>query len=98
MGTSSSEPSPINIEERQRLIEEVAYARFARRGFIHGRDLDDWLAAEAHVDSIISGRRDRGSSEAPEPELQQSGGRSIARDERMKRIVRQHPQRDEPKI
>jgi len=98
MATSSSEPSPINVEERQRLIEEAAYARFAERGFVHGRDLDDWLVAEAHVDSIISARRDRELSEAPEPELQQSGGRSIARHERMQRIVKQHPQRDESKL
>ena len=98
MATPSSEPSPISVEERQKLIEEAAYARFAQRGFVHGRDLDDWLTAEAQVDSIISGRRDGGLNEAPEPEFQQSGGRSIARDERMKRIVKQHPQRDESKI
>ena len=36
--------------------------------------------------------------ELPTPEVQQSDGRSIATDERMKRVIRQHPQRDEPKV
>jgi hypothetical protein len=35
---------------------------------------------------------------APPPhELQEGAGRSISRDERVKRATRQHPQRDEPK-
>jgi hypothetical protein len=33
-----------------------------------------------------------------EPEIQQSGSRSIAVDERLKRVIKQHPQRDEPKV
>lgn len=35
---------------------------------------------------------------SPEPEIQQSDSRSIATDERLKRAIRQHPQRDEPKV
>jgi hypothetical protein len=27
----------------------------SERLFFHGRDLDDWLVAKAHVDSVISG-------------------------------------------
>lgn len=34
----------------------------------------------------------------PEPEIQQGDGRSIATDERLKRVIKQHPQRDEPKV
>ena len=34
----------------------------------------------------------------PEPEIQQTGGHSIAVDERLKRVIKQHPQRDEPKV
>ena len=33
-----------------------------------------------------------------EPEIQQGNGRSIAKDEQLKRLIRQHPQRDEPRI
>lgn len=35
---------------------------------------------------------------AERPEIQQGAGRGVARDEGLKRIVRQHPQRDEPKV
>lgn len=34
----------------------------------------------------------------PEPEIQQSGGRSRVNDDRLKRVIKQHPQRDEPKV
>jgi len=94
----TSQSLSITAEERRRMIEESAYARFERGGYAHGHDLDDWLAAEAQVDHLIADRRNAEATEAPEPELQQSGGRSIARDERMKRIVRRHPQRDASKV
>ena len=34
----------------------------------------------------------------PGPEIQKADGRSIATDERLKRVIRQHPRRDEPKV
>ena len=34
---------------------------------------------------------------APPHEVQEGAGRSISRDERVKRAAKQHPQRDEPK-
>ena len=33
-----------------------------------------------------------------EAEIQQGGSRGIAADEMLKRVVKQHPQRDEPKV
>ncbi len=85
-------------EERRRMIEEAAYARYEQRGYAHGQDLEDWLVAEAHVDRIISKPRKPQPIDVPEPELQQSGGRSAARDDAMKRFVKQHPKRDDLKI
>lgn len=38
-------------EERQQLIATVAYFIAERRGFVPGNELDDWLRAEAEVDS-----------------------------------------------
>jgi hypothetical protein len=35
---------------RQQMIAEAAYARWERRGFTHGGDLQDWLEAEAEID------------------------------------------------
>jgi hypothetical protein len=36
--------------------------------------------------------------EASEAEIQQGDGRGISKEERLKRIVKQHPQREEPKV
>jgi hypothetical protein len=36
--------------------------------------------------------------QAPEPEVQQGNGHSKARDDALKRVIRQHPQRDEPRV
>jgi hypothetical protein len=41
---------------------------------------------------------ERRKEETPEPEIQQGDGRSIVTDERLKRAIKQHPQRDEPKV
>jgi len=35
---------------------------------------------------------------APEPEVQTGHGRSKVRDDKLKRIIKQHPQRDTPRI
>jgi len=34
----------------------------------------------------------------PEPEVQQGDGRSHTKDDQLKRIIKQHPQRDEPRV
>jgi hypothetical protein len=33
-----------------------------------------------------------------EPEIQQGDERSIVKDERLKRVIKHHPQRDEPRV
>jgi len=40
-------------EARHALIAEAAYLRAERRGFVPGHETDDWLAAEAEVDSLL---------------------------------------------
>ncbi len=49
-------PARISDEERWRLIAERAYARAEARGFREGSPVQDWLDAEAEVDSAL-GRR-----------------------------------------
>lgn len=34
----------------------------------------------------------------PEPEIQEGRGRSRAKDDEMKRVIKQHPKRDEPRV
>jgi hypothetical protein len=46
------DPSAENAAIAEELYDEVArraYARFAARGYEHGHDLEDWLAAEAEL-------------------------------------------------
>ena len=46
----------ISPEERHRMIAELAYFRAERRGFHGGAEIEDWLAAEAEVDTkLLSG-------------------------------------------
>jgi hypothetical protein len=44
-------PSTTSVADaaRQRMISEAAYYRAQRRGFSPGRELDDWVAAEAEI-------------------------------------------------
>lgn len=84
--------------ERETMIREEAYYRYARRGFTHGHDLEDWLAAEKEVDRRAGERQGREEIEMPEFEVQQSAARGPWRDEALKRISRQHPQRDMPRV
>jgi hypothetical protein len=34
----------------------------------------------------------------PEPEIQEGGGRSRRRDDELKRVIKRHEQRDEPRV
>lgn len=84
--------------ERQRMISEAAYYRFVRRGYAHGGDLDDWLAAEAE---LLSGRQELQSmpaADAADPGVHQGSSHSPREDEAMKRVIRKHPQRDIPMV
>jgi len=46
-------PAHLTPETRHALIAEAAYLRAERRGFVPGRETDDWLAAEAEVDALL---------------------------------------------
>lgn len=48
--THSVEFGPPCANRRRAMIELAAYLRAEQRGFAPGRELDDWLAAEAEVD------------------------------------------------
>lgn len=44
-------PSGTSVADaaRQKMISDAAYYRAQKRGFAPGRELDDWLAAEAEI-------------------------------------------------
>lgn len=84
----------IDAAERHRLIQEAAYALHEDGGRIHGHDMDDWIAAEAYVDRMLAQEDEEQAAEPVMSDVQQSAGLSKARDEELKRIMRQHPRRD----
>lgn len=43
----------IDPDLRHRLISEAAFEMYARRGFVDGYDVEDWLSAEAQVDHLL---------------------------------------------
>jgi hypothetical protein len=83
-----------SLEQREAMIRDAAYYHYAKRGYAHGHELDDWLAAEAEIE--------RGMAEPeafpPDAMVQQSSAHGAGKDDELKRIVRQHPQKGIPQI
>jgi hypothetical protein len=52
-GSTESKPSGIDPERRRQLVAAEAYFLAERRGFTAGRELEDWVTAEAVVDSRL---------------------------------------------
>ena len=56
-GSKPATPTPrepeISNEARYMMIQEAAYWRAERRGFEPGFELEDWLAAENEVDTLL---------------------------------------------
>ena len=50
----ASVASLMDPERRRALIAEAAYFRSERRGFAPGHEAEDWLAAEAEVDTALT--------------------------------------------
>ena len=51
------EPATVSADRRRGMIAEAAYLRAERRGFAPGGEHEDWLAAEAEVDYLLSADR-----------------------------------------
>jgi hypothetical protein len=49
-----SRPNGPTQQQRRQMIADVAYRRAEKRGFCSGKELEDWLAAEAEVDFALS--------------------------------------------
>lgn len=83
-----------SLEQREAMIRDAAYYRFARRGHVHGHDLEDWLAAEAEIERIASASPEF----PPDTAVQQSSVHGARTDDELKRAIRQHPQKAIPQI
>jgi len=47
----------ISQRERTEMIAQAAYLRAEKRGFEAGRELDDWLEAEAEINRLFGAKR-----------------------------------------
>jgi hypothetical protein len=52
-GALARPPAGMTPEARHALIAQSAYLRAEARGFLPGREAEDWLAAEAEVDALL---------------------------------------------
>ncbi len=52
---ATQKAATLSAEERRRLIAEAAYLRAEQRGFIGGDPVQDWMEAEADLDSRLRG-------------------------------------------
>jgi hypothetical protein len=52
-GSGAAGRMAIDPEDRRRMVAAEAYLLAERRGFAAGNELDDWVAAEAAVDSRL---------------------------------------------
>jgi hypothetical protein len=48
----AASPSSVADASRQKMIAEAAYYRAEKRGFEPGREVDDWLEAEAEITQL----------------------------------------------
>ncbi|MDP2056713.1 MAG: DUF2934 domain-containing protein [Thiobacillus sp.] len=88
-----------SVEQREAMLREAAYYHYTKRGHAPGHDLDDWLAAEAELERRTPEQLASESAEfPPDIEVQQSGLHGAGKDEELKRIIRQHPQKAIPQI
>ena len=56
-GALASASSNVSSDERHRMIAEAAYHRAEKRGFMNGDPVQDWLEAEAQVESELRNGR-----------------------------------------
>jgi len=52
--SASPDERPIDPTQREAMIRKAAYLRAERRGFAMGKEIEDWLAAEAEVDGSLT--------------------------------------------
>lgn len=86
---------PAMPSDPQSVFCEVCLKRVAKSEAVtdEARDHTAWFCSAACYESWRGERRPA----PPAHEVQEGLGRSISRDERMKKAAKHHPQRDEPK-
>lgn len=52
-GKATGKPTVVAPEQRRQLVQVAAYFIAERRGFSSGREVEDWLEAEAEVERML---------------------------------------------
>jgi Protein of unknown function (DUF2934) len=55
--TDASKKYPEDTSNREQMIAVAAYFRAQHRGFHGGNSVDDWLAAEAEIDTMLGSHK-----------------------------------------
>jgi hypothetical protein len=53
-GARTDRPFGVSASQRHEMVAVAAYLRAERRGFAPGREIDDWYAAAADVDAMLT--------------------------------------------
>jgi hypothetical protein len=53
-------PATLSGDELNAMIARAAYLRAKERGFAPGHEVEDWLAAEAEIRTMVAGGADKG--------------------------------------
>jgi hypothetical protein len=53
MASRAAVDPPVDIDTKWLMVAEAAYYCAQKRGFEAGHDLDDWLEAEAQIDTLV---------------------------------------------
>ena len=85
-------------ELAERLVRVAAYYRYEQRGYEHGHDVDDWLAAEASLFSEGSALQPPELTETLGLNVQESAAHGFGQDDVLKRIIKQHPRKGIPQV
>lgn len=56
----------VDVDARRRLIEQCAYLRAERRGFVGGDPHEDWLDAEMEIDQLLLQGWTKNDSDSPD--------------------------------
>jgi len=83
-----------SLEQREAMIREAAYHHYTKRGYTHGHDLEDWFLAEAELEDKTSASQESLLNMG----MQQSSALGAGKDEKLKKIIKRHPQKAIPQI
>ena len=94
MNGFSQQASPAGTWQSFMEAASNAYALTAKAT----EEMTRMASAQLNQNAAMESPTEKPAAPEPEPEIQLGHGRSKAKDDRLKRVLKQHPQRDEPRV